>query len=164
MKVPRTSREYDGFNALCCSLFFPSRGPPGFWLEQNPLDESLTWDDLVSKFINKFSLLLKQTNLRNESRGKKFQQSFDKSFYGGMGTIHRLLRTCPTFMEFRNCHPRLHSIMPLELYSLNRNPEVRIFSKPKPVVAKVGVRALLTSEISPDVAELKDMVKALLLD
>ncbi|GJY79573.1 hypothetical protein Tco_0485374 [Tanacetum coccineum] len=39
----------------------------------------LTWDDLVSKFINQFFPPLKMTNLRNEIT--RFQQRFDESFY-----------------------------------------------------------------------------------
>nr|GEY52383.1 reverse transcriptase domain-containing protein [Tanacetum cinerariifolium] len=50
----------------------------------------------------------------------------------------------------------------LTLPSLRASPKVR-YSRNKPVVAKVSTNAS-TFGISPDVAELKDMVKALLLD
>nr|GEV03858.1 reverse transcriptase domain-containing protein [Tanacetum cinerariifolium] len=39
----------------------------------------LTWDDLVSKFINQFFPPSKTTNLHNEIT--RFQQRFDESFY-----------------------------------------------------------------------------------
>ncbi|GJX89484.1 reverse transcriptase domain-containing protein [Tanacetum coccineum] len=53
----------------------------------------LTWDDLVSKFINQFFPPLKTTNLRNEIT--RFQQRFDESFYEAWDRFNDLLRACP---------------------------------------------------------------------
>ncbi|GJS27352.1 reverse transcriptase domain-containing protein [Tanacetum coccineum] len=47
----------------------------GFGLEKDLLRSILTWDDLVSKFINQFFPPSKTTNLRNEIT--RFQQRFD---------------------------------------------------------------------------------------
>ncbi|GJZ14714.1 reverse transcriptase domain-containing protein, partial [Tanacetum coccineum] len=53
----------------------------------------LTWDDLVSKFINKFFPPSKMTNLRNEIT--RFQQRFDESFYEAWDRFNDLLWACP---------------------------------------------------------------------
>nr|GEX21054.1 reverse transcriptase domain-containing protein [Tanacetum cinerariifolium] len=62
------------------------------WLEKEPPRSILTWDDLVSKFINKFFPPSKTTNLRNEIT--RFQQRFDESFYEAWDRFNDLLRAC----------------------------------------------------------------------
>ncbi|GJU54484.1 integrase, catalytic region, zinc finger, CCHC-type containing protein [Tanacetum coccineum] len=58
---------------------FSLEGAARIWLDKEPPRSILTWDDLVSKFINKFFPPLKMTNLRNEIT--RFQQRFNESFY-----------------------------------------------------------------------------------
>nr|GFB29052.1 hypothetical protein [Tanacetum cinerariifolium] len=53
--------------------------------------------------------------------------------------------------------------MPRECLAIIENKSKVRYSRNKPVVAKLSTNTS-TSGISPDVAELKDMVKALLLD
>nr|GEX49884.1 reverse transcriptase domain-containing protein [Tanacetum cinerariifolium] len=53
--------------------------------------------------------------------------------------------------------------MPRECLAIIESKSKVCYSRDKPVVAKVNTNAS-TSGVSPDVAELKDMVKALLLD
>nr|GEU36325.1 reverse transcriptase domain-containing protein [Tanacetum cinerariifolium] len=112
------------------------------WLDKEPPRSIFTWDDLVSKFINQLFPPSKTTNLRNEFTN--FQQRFDESFSEAWDRFKDLLRACPH-----------HDI-------IESKSKVR-YSRNKPVVAKVSTNTS-TSGISPDVAELKDMVKALLLD
>ncbi|GKC15128.1 reverse transcriptase domain-containing protein [Tanacetum coccineum] len=45
---------------------FSIDGPARIWLDKEPPRSILTWDDLVSKFINHFFPPSKTTNLRNE--------------------------------------------------------------------------------------------------
>ncbi|GJT79698.1 reverse transcriptase domain-containing protein [Tanacetum coccineum] len=52
---------------------------PHAHIQKEPPRSILTWDDLVSKFINQFFPPSKTTNLRNEIT--RFQQRFDESFY-----------------------------------------------------------------------------------
>ncbi|GJX14067.1 reverse transcriptase domain-containing protein [Tanacetum coccineum] len=73
--------------------FFPQGDLPEFWLEKEPPRSILTWDDLVSKFINKFFPPSKTTNLRNEIT--RFQQRFDETFYEAWDRFNDLLRACP---------------------------------------------------------------------
>ncbi|GKE98989.1 reverse transcriptase domain-containing protein, partial [Tanacetum coccineum] len=61
-------------------MFFPFslEGAARIWLEKEPPRSIQTWDDLVSKFINKFFPSSKTTNLQNEIT--RFQQRFDETF------------------------------------------------------------------------------------
>ncbi|GKB33285.1 reverse transcriptase domain-containing protein [Tanacetum coccineum] len=71
------------------------------WLEKEPPRSILTWDDLVSKFINQFFPPSKTTNLRNEIT--RFQQRFGESFYEAWDRFNDLLRACPHH-EFSELH------------------------------------------------------------
>ncbi|GJZ64734.1 reverse transcriptase domain-containing protein [Tanacetum coccineum] len=142
---------------------FSLEGAARIWLEKEPPRSILTWDDLVSKFINKFFPPSKTTNLRNEIT--RFQQRFDETFYEAWDRFNDLLRACP--------HHGFSELHQLDTFynALNSNDQDSIIeskskvrnSRNKPVVAKVSASSS-TPGISPDVAELKDMVKALLLD
>ncbi|GJZ66480.1 reverse transcriptase domain-containing protein, partial [Tanacetum coccineum] len=161
---------------------FSLEGAARIWLEKEPPRSILTWDDLVSKFINKFFPPSKTTNLRNEIT--RFQQRFDETFYEAWDRFNDLLRACPHhgFSELHQLDTFYNALNSNDQDSLNsaaggnfldKMPHdcLRIIeskskvrnSRNKPVVAKVSSSSS-TPGISPDVAELKDMVKALLLD
>ncbi|GJZ14566.1 reverse transcriptase domain-containing protein [Tanacetum coccineum] len=74
-------------------FLFSLEGSARIWLEKEPPRSILTWDDLVSKFINQFFPPSKMTNLRNEIT--RFQQRFDESFYEAWDRFNDLLRACP---------------------------------------------------------------------
>ncbi|GJW63158.1 reverse transcriptase domain-containing protein [Tanacetum coccineum] len=74
-------------------FLFSLEGAARIWLEKEPPRSILTWDDLVSKFINKFFPPSKTTNLRNEIT--RFQQRFDETFYEAWDRFNDLLRACP---------------------------------------------------------------------
>ncbi|GKB22704.1 reverse transcriptase domain-containing protein [Tanacetum coccineum] len=118
-------------------------GVARIWLEKEPPRSILTWDDLVSKFINKFFPPSKTTNLRNEIT--RFQ-------YEAWDRFNDLLRACP--------HHGFSELHQLDTFynALNSNDQDSLNSA-------AGVSTSnYTPGISPDVAEHKDMVKALLLD
>ncbi|GJZ10041.1 reverse transcriptase domain-containing protein [Tanacetum coccineum] len=161
---------------------FSLEGAARIWLEKEPPRSILTWDDLVSKFINKFFPPSKTTNLRNEIT--RFQQRFDETFYEAWDRFNDLLRACPhhgfselhqldTFYNALNSNDQdsLNSAaggnfldkMPRDCLRIIESKSKVRNSCNKPVVAKVSSSSS-TPGISPDVAELKDMVKALLLD
>ncbi|GJS86378.1 reverse transcriptase domain-containing protein [Tanacetum coccineum] len=152
------------------------------WLEKEPPRSIQTWDDLVSKFINKFFPPSKTTNLRNEIT--RFQQRFDETFYEAWDQFNDLLQACPhhgfselhqldTFYNALNFNDQdsLNSAaggnfldkMPRDCLRIIESKSKVRNSRNKSVVAKVS-SSTSTPEISSDVAELKDMVKALLLD
>nr|GEX75630.1 reverse transcriptase domain-containing protein [Tanacetum cinerariifolium] len=163
-------------------FLFSLEGAARIWLEKELPRSIFTWDDLVSKFINQFFPPPKTTNLRNEITN--FQQHFDESFSEAWDRFKDLLRAChhhgfsklhqlDTFYNVLNLKDQdsLNSAavgnfldkMPRECLAIIKSKSKVRYSRNKPVVAKVGMNTS-TSGISPDVVELKDMVKALLLD
>ncbi|GJT50279.1 reverse transcriptase domain-containing protein [Tanacetum coccineum] len=161
---------------------FSLEGAARIWLEKEPPRSIQTWDDLVSKFINKFFPPSKTTNLRNEIT--RFQQRFDETFYEAWDRFNDLLRACPhhgfselhqldTFYNALNSNDQdsLNSAaggnfldkMPRDCLRIIESKSKVRNSRNKPVVAKVS-SSTSTPGISSEVAELKDMVKALLLD
>nr|GEX91918.1 DNA-directed DNA polymerase [Tanacetum cinerariifolium] len=161
---------------------FSLEGAAWIWLEKEPPRSIFTWDDLVLKFINQFFPPSKTTNLRNEITN--FQQRFDETFSEAWDRFKDLPRACPhhgfselhqldTFYNALNSKDQdsLNSVargnfldrMPREYLGIIESKSKVQYSRNKPIVAKVSTTAS-TSGVSPDVAELKDMVRALLLD
>ncbi|GJZ01518.1 reverse transcriptase domain-containing protein [Tanacetum coccineum] len=164
-------------------------GSTRIWLEKEPPRSILTWDDLVSKFINQLFPPSKTTNLRNEIT--RFQQRFDESFYEAWDRFNDLLRACPhhgfselhqldTFYNALNANDQdsLNSAaggnfldkMPRECLRIIESKSKVRNSRNKAVVAKVSSNSS-TPGISPDVAalttevsELKNMMKTMLID
>nr|GFB63410.1 hypothetical protein [Tanacetum cinerariifolium] len=100
------------------------------------------------QFFDTFFPPSKTTNLRNEIT--RFQQRFDESFYEAWERFNDLLRACP--------HHGFSELHKLDTFynALNVNDQDSLNSA-------TGTSSS-TPVISSDVAELKDMVKALLLD
>ncbi|GJR39405.1 reverse transcriptase domain-containing protein [Tanacetum coccineum] len=150
-KITSTMRFPNVPNTSIKLMLFPFslEGAARIWLEKEPPRSILTWDDLVSKFINEFFPPSKTTNLRNEITN--FQQRFDESFSEAWDRFRDLLRACP--------HHGFSELHQLDTFynALNTNDQDSLNS------AAVST-STSTTEISSDVAELKDMVKALLLD
>ncbi|GJR01933.1 reverse transcriptase domain-containing protein [Tanacetum coccineum] len=168
---------------------FSLEGAARIWLEKEPPRSILTWDDLVSKFINKFFPPSKTTNLRNEIT--RFQQRFDETFYEAWDRFNDLLRACPhhrfselhqldTFYNALNSNNQdsLNSAaggnfldkIPRECLRIIESKSKVRHSQNKAIVAKVSASSS-TPGLSPDVAalttdvaELKDMMKTMLLD
>ncbi|GJV83392.1 reverse transcriptase domain-containing protein [Tanacetum coccineum] len=168
---------------------FSLEGSARIWLEKEPPRSILTWDDLVSKFINQFFPPSKTTNLRNEIT--RFQQRFDESFYEAWDRFNDLLRACPhhgfsylnqsdTFYNALNVNDQdsLNSAaggnfldkMPRECLRIIESKSKVRNSRNKAVVAKVSSNSS-TPGISPDVAalttevsELKNLMKTMLID
>nr|GEX46697.1 reverse transcriptase domain-containing protein [Tanacetum cinerariifolium] len=161
---------------------FSLEGAAQIWLEKEPPRSIFTWDDLVSKFINQFFPPSKTTNLHKEITN--FQQRFDESFSEAWDRFKDLLRACPHhgFSEFHQLDRFYNALnskdedslnsaiggnfldkMPHECLVIFESKSNVHYSRNKPVVAKVSTNTT-TFGISPDVVELKDMVKALLLD
>nr|GEV89063.1 reverse transcriptase domain-containing protein [Tanacetum cinerariifolium] len=175
LNVPNTS--------IKLMLFpFSLEGAARIWLGKEPPRSILTWDDLISKFINQFFPPSKTTSLRNEIT--YFQQRFDETFSEAWDRFKDLLRACPhhgfselhqldTFYNALNSKDQdsLNSAaggnfldkIPRDCLSIIESKSKVPYSRNKPVVAKVSTN-VSTSGVTPDVAELKDLVRALLLD
>nr|GEU63943.1 reverse transcriptase domain-containing protein [Tanacetum cinerariifolium] len=89
------------------------------WLEKEPPHSILTWEDLVSKFINEFFPSSRTTNLRNEI--SNFQQRFDESFHEAWDRYKDLLRACPHhgFTELHQLDTFYNALNPSDQDSLN---------------------------------------------
>ncbi|GJW42563.1 reverse transcriptase domain-containing protein, partial [Tanacetum coccineum] len=191
-KITSTDRRFPDVPSTSIKLMlfpFSLEGSARIWLEKEPPRSILTWDDLVSKFINQFFPPSKTTNLRNEIT--RFQQRFDESFYEAWDRFNDLLRACPhhgflelhqldTFYNALNSNDQdsLNSAaggnfldkMPRECFRIIKSKSKVRNSRNKAVVAKVSSSSS-TPGISPDVAalttevsELKNMMKTMLID
>ncbi|GJW36198.1 reverse transcriptase domain-containing protein [Tanacetum coccineum] len=104
------SNKADVPNSAIKLMLFPFSlaGATRRWLEKEPPRSILTWEDLVSKFINGYILTWEDlvskfineffppsrtTNLRNEI--SNFEQNFDESFHEAWDRYKDLLRACP---------------------------------------------------------------------
>ncbi|GJX22518.1 reverse transcriptase domain-containing protein [Tanacetum coccineum] len=72
---------------------FSIDGPARILLDKEPPRSILTWDNLVSKFINHFFPPSKTTNLRNEI--SNFNKKFEETFSEAWDRFKDLLRACP---------------------------------------------------------------------
>ncbi|GJR72270.1 reverse transcriptase domain-containing protein [Tanacetum coccineum] len=79
-KITSTIKYKDVPNSSIKLILFPFsiEGAARIWLEKEPPRSILTWEDLVSMFINQFFPPSKTTNLRNEITN--FQQKFEETF------------------------------------------------------------------------------------
>nr|GFC14877.1 hypothetical protein [Tanacetum cinerariifolium] len=134
------------------------------------------------RYFNKITSPLKFPNVPNTLRKEitNFQQRFDESFSEAWDRFKDLLPACPHhgFLELHQLDTFYNALNSKDQDSLNSaaggnfldkipreclaiiesKSKVR-YSRNKPFVSKVS-----TSGVSPDVAELKDTMKALLLD
>ncbi|GKA02053.1 reverse transcriptase domain-containing protein [Tanacetum coccineum] len=78
-RITSTIKYRDVPNSSIKLMLFPFsiEGAARIWLEKVPPRSILTWEDIVSKFIDQFFPPSKTTNLRNEITN--FQQRFDES-------------------------------------------------------------------------------------
>ncbi|GJZ70516.1 reverse transcriptase domain-containing protein, partial [Tanacetum coccineum] len=92
---------------------------PRRWFEIEPPHSILTWEDLVSKFINEFFPPSRTTNLQNEI--SNFQQKFDESFHEAWDRYKDLLRACPRhgFTELHQLDTFYNALNPADQDSLN---------------------------------------------
>ncbi|GKC56392.1 reverse transcriptase domain-containing protein, partial [Tanacetum coccineum] len=180
-KITSTMRFPDIPSTSIKLMLFPFslEGSARIWLEKEPPRSILTWDDLVSKFINQFFPPSKTTNLQNEIT--RFQQRFDESFYEAWDRFNDLLRACPhhgfselhqldTFYNALNANDQdsLNSAaggnfldkMPRECLRIIESKSKVRNSRNKAVVAKVSSNSS-TPGISPDVAALTTEVSEL---
>nr|GFC31775.1 reverse transcriptase domain-containing protein [Tanacetum cinerariifolium] len=135
-------------------MFFPFslEGETRIWLEKEPPRSILTWDDLVTKFINQFFPPSKTTNLYNEIT--RFQQRFDESFYEAWDRFNDLLRACPHhgFSELHQLDTFYNALTVNDQDSLNSAAGGNCLDKmPRECLKIIEIKS-------------KDIVRALLLD
>nr|GEY36448.1 reverse transcriptase domain-containing protein [Tanacetum cinerariifolium] len=94
-KVTSTFRHPEVPNTTVKLLLFPFslEGDARSWLDKEPQRSILTWEDLVSKFINQFFPPSKTTYLRHEITN--FLQKYNETFNEAWERFKDLLRQCP---------------------------------------------------------------------
>nr|GEX07396.1 reverse transcriptase domain-containing protein [Tanacetum cinerariifolium] len=94
-KVTSTFRHPEVPNTTIKLLLFPFslEGEARIWLDKEPPRSILTWEDLVSKFINQFFPPSKTTYLRNEITN--FLQKPNETFNEAWERFKDLIRQCP---------------------------------------------------------------------
>ncbi|GJS45508.1 reverse transcriptase domain-containing protein [Tanacetum coccineum] len=95
VQITSTFRHPEVPNTSIKLLLFPFslEGEARTWLDKEPPRSILTWDDLVSKFINQFFPPSKTTYLRNEIT--TFYQKPNETFNEAWERFKGLLRQCP---------------------------------------------------------------------
>ncbi|GJU70092.1 reverse transcriptase domain-containing protein [Tanacetum coccineum] len=137
-------------DAIKLMLFpFSLEGAARIWLEKEPPRSILTWEDLVSKFVNYFFPSSKTTNLKKDIMN--FQQKFDETFSEAWDRFKDLLCKCPHhgFLELHQIDTFNNALTQFDQDSLN---------------AAAGVSTITSSSSpSPDVTALTEIVKELVL-
>nr|GFB22587.1 reverse transcriptase domain-containing protein [Tanacetum cinerariifolium] len=102
-KVTSTFRHPEVPNTTIKLLvfLFSLEGEARIWLDKEPPRSILTWEDLVSKFINQFFPPSKTTYLRNEITN--FWQKPNETFNEAWERFKDLIRQCPHH-EFSELH------------------------------------------------------------
>ncbi|GKA75809.1 reverse transcriptase domain-containing protein [Tanacetum coccineum] len=120
-KITSTLKYKDVPETSIKLMLFPYSidGPARIWLDKEPSRSILTWDDLVSKFINHFFPPSKTTNLRKEI--SNFQQKFEETLSEACDHFKDLLRACPHhgFTELHQLDTFYNGLNPFDQDSLN---------------------------------------------
>ncbi|GJR34102.1 reverse transcriptase domain-containing protein [Tanacetum coccineum] len=120
-KITSTIKYKDVPNSAIKLMLFPFSlaGAARCWLKKEPPRSILTWEDLVSKFINEFFPPSRTTNLRNEI--SNFEQRFGESFHEAWDCYKDLLRACPHhgFTELHQLDTIYNALNPTDQDSLN---------------------------------------------
>ncbi|GJR26153.1 putative ribonuclease H-like domain-containing protein [Tanacetum coccineum] len=182
-KITSTIKYKDVPNSSIKLMLFPFsiEGAAWIWLKKEPPHSILTWEDLITKFINQSFPPSKTTNLRNEITN--FQQRFDESFCEAWDRFKDLLHECPHhgFTELHQLDTFYNVLTPTDQDSLNAAAGGNLLTKTprdaltiienkskvrnsrnKLIVSKVSTNAPSSSTPhSPEIAALVDAVKAM---
>ncbi|GJZ62617.1 reverse transcriptase domain-containing protein [Tanacetum coccineum] len=94
-RITSTLRFRNVPNDVIKLMMFPYslEGAAKTWYEKEPPNSILTWEDLVTKFMNQFFPPSKTTHLKNKI--SRFTQKFDESFSEAWERFKEMLRACP---------------------------------------------------------------------
>ncbi|GKB24341.1 reverse transcriptase domain-containing protein, partial [Tanacetum coccineum] len=134
---------------------FSLEGAARIWLEKEPPRSILTWEDLISKFVNYFFPPSKTTNLKNDITN--FQQKFDETFSEAWDRFKDLLHSLNAAAG-----GNLLNRTPRDALTIIENKSKVRTSRNKLIVSKVSTTTSSSSP-SPDFYSLIEMVKELVL-
>ncbi|GJV74173.1 reverse transcriptase domain-containing protein [Tanacetum coccineum] len=127
------------------------------WLDKEPSRSILTWDDLVSKFINHFFPPSKTTNLRNEI--SNFHQNFEETFSKAWDHFKDLLRACPHhgYTELHQLDTFYNGLNPSDQDSFNSAAGGNLLERSAQDVLKIieNKSKVCTSRNKPIVSQVK---------
>ncbi|GJY89019.1 reverse transcriptase domain-containing protein [Tanacetum coccineum] len=94
-RITSTLRFRNVPNDVIKLMMFPYslEGAAKTWYEKEPPNSILTWEDLVTKFVNQFFPPSKTTHLKNKI--SRFTQKFEETFSEAWERFKELLRACP---------------------------------------------------------------------
>ncbi|GJX00839.1 reverse transcriptase domain-containing protein [Tanacetum coccineum] len=94
-RITSTLRFRDVPNDVIKLMMFPYslEGAARLWYKKEPPNSILTWEDLVTKFVNQFFPPSKTTHLKNEI--SRFTQKFEETFSEAWERFKEMLRACP---------------------------------------------------------------------
>ncbi|GJZ54284.1 reverse transcriptase domain-containing protein, partial [Tanacetum coccineum] len=112
-------------------MMFPYslEGAAKTWYEKEPPNSILTWEDLVTKFVNQFFPPSKTTHLKNEI--SRFTQKFEETFSEAWEQFKEMLRACPhhEFMELTQVDTFYNGLNDNDQDSLNAATGGNLLSK-----------------------------------
>ncbi|GJX69026.1 reverse transcriptase domain-containing protein [Tanacetum coccineum] len=94
-RITSTLRFRDVPNDVIKLMMFPYslEGNARLWYEKELPNSILTWEDLVTKFVNQFFPPSKTTHLKNEI--SRFTQKFEETFSEAWERFKEMFRACP---------------------------------------------------------------------
>ncbi|GJT67799.1 reverse transcriptase domain-containing protein [Tanacetum coccineum] len=130
-RITSTLRFRNVPNDVIKLMMFPYslEGAAKTWYEKEPPNSILTWDDLVTKFVNQFFPPSKTTHLKNKI--SRFSQEFDESFSEAWERFKGMLRSCPHhgFSELTQVDTFYNGLTENEQDSLNSAAGGNLLSK-----------------------------------
>ncbi|GKA76171.1 reverse transcriptase domain-containing protein [Tanacetum coccineum] len=96
-RITSTLRFRDVSNDVIKLMMFPYslEGNARLWYEKEPPNSILTWEDLVTKFVNQIFPLSKTTYLKNEI--SRFTQKFEETFSEARERFKEMITACPHY-------------------------------------------------------------------
>ncbi|GKA87415.1 reverse transcriptase domain-containing protein [Tanacetum coccineum] len=130
-RITSTLRFRNVPNDVVKLMMFPYslEGAAKTWYEKEPPNSILTWDDLVTKFVNQFFPPSKTTHLKNKI--SRFSQEFDESCSEAWERFKGMLRSCPHhgFSELTQVDTFYNGLTENEQDSLNAAAGGNLLSK-----------------------------------
>ncbi|GJU79385.1 reverse transcriptase domain-containing protein [Tanacetum coccineum] len=131
-RITSTLKFRDVPNDVIKLMMFPYslEGNARIWYDKEHPNSILTWEDLVTKFVNQFFSPSKTTHLKNEI--SHFTQKFDETFSEACERFKEMLRACPHhgFTELTQIDTFYNGLNDNDQDSLNAAAGGNLLSKP----------------------------------
>ncbi|GJY99234.1 reverse transcriptase domain-containing protein [Tanacetum coccineum] len=130
-RITSTLKFRDVPNDVIKLMMFPYslEGAARVWYDKEPPNSILTWEDLITKFVNQFFPPSKTTHLKNEI--SRFTQKFEETFSEAWERFKEMLRACPHhgFTELTQIDTFYNGLNENDQDSLNAAADGNLLSK-----------------------------------